>query len=69
MDYVILRLNPDVDVEEMKQSNSKSKYVHVYCERITIPLTNNKRWLALSNDCGASIKAFDKEGEIRRKSI
>ena len=33
-----LGLNPDVDVEEMKKSDSKSKYVHARCWRITIPL-------------------------------
>ena len=32
-------LNPDVDVEEMKKSDSKSKYVHGRCLRRTIPLT------------------------------
>ena len=31
--------NPDVDVEEMKKSDSKSKYVHGRCSRKTIPLT------------------------------
>jgi len=31
--------NPDVDVEEMKKSDSKSKYVHGRCWRFTIPLT------------------------------
>jgi len=31
--------NPDVDVEEMKKSDSKSKYIHGFCRRITIPLT------------------------------
>ena len=30
--------NPDVDVEEMKKSNSEAKYVHGGCVRITIPL-------------------------------
>ena len=30
--------NPDVDVEEMKKSDSKSKYVHGGCLRKTIPL-------------------------------
>ena len=30
--------NPDVDAEEMKESDSKSKYVHGDCWRITIPL-------------------------------
>ena len=35
----IAGLNPDVDVEEMKQSNSKSKFVHGGCVRCTIPLT------------------------------
>ena len=30
--------NPDVDVEEMKKSDSKSKYVHGVCWRTTIPL-------------------------------
>ena len=30
--------NPDVDVEEMKKSDSKSKYVHGHCWRETIPL-------------------------------
>ena len=28
----------DVNIEEMKKSNSKSKYIHCYCHRITIPL-------------------------------
>ena len=28
----------DVDIEEMKKSNSKSKYIHCYCFRETIPL-------------------------------
>ena len=31
--------NPDVDVEEMKKSDSKSKYVGGGCWRVTIPLT------------------------------
>ena len=31
--------NPDVDVEEMKKSDSKSKYVHVDCWRFTLPLS------------------------------
>jgi len=31
--------NPDVDVEEMKKSDSKSKYVHGRCHRWTISLT------------------------------
>ena len=31
--------NPDVDAEEMKKSDSKSKYVHARCWRKTIPLT------------------------------
>ena len=30
--------NPDVDDEEMKKSDSKSKYVHGRCGRLTIPL-------------------------------
>ena len=30
---------PDVGVQEMKQSDSKSKYVHGHCFRVTIPLT------------------------------
>ena len=30
---------PDVDVEEMKKSDSKSKYVHVDCLRLTFPLS------------------------------
>ena len=33
--------NADVDVEEMKESDSKSKYVHVNCERTTIHLNIN----------------------------
>ena len=32
-------LNPDVDDEEMNQSDSGSKYVHGRCRRWTIPLT------------------------------
>ena len=31
--------NPDVDLEEMKMSDSKSKYVHVDCWRLTFPLS------------------------------
>ena len=30
--------NPDVNIEEMKRSNSNSKYLFVYCERITVSL-------------------------------
>ena len=30
---------PDVDVEEMKKSDSKSKYLHGTCARLTMPLT------------------------------
>ena len=37
--YMVDGLNPDVDVEEMKKSDSKSKYVHGLCLRRTIPLT------------------------------
>ena len=36
-------LNPDVDVVEMNESNSKSKYVHAKCGRLTIPLKLQKR--------------------------
>ena len=36
--YDMLGLNPDVDVEEMKKSDSKSKYVHGRCLRKKIPL-------------------------------
>ena len=35
-------LNPDVHPEEMKKSDSKSKYVHVKCCRLIIPLTLEK---------------------------
>ena len=38
-------LNPDVDVEEMQKSDSKSKYVHASCWRLTIPLTTEIRRL------------------------
>ena len=38
-DYMVYGLNPDVDVEEMKKSDSKSKYVHGRCFRRSIPLT------------------------------
>ena len=31
---------PDVDAEEMKKSNSKSKYVHARCARLTIALVS-----------------------------
>ena len=31
----LLKLNADVDVEEMKKSDSKDKYVHSYCRRET----------------------------------
>ena len=36
--YLFFGGNPDVDVEEMKRSHSKSKYVHGSCWRRTIPL-------------------------------
>jgi len=35
----LLSLNPDIDVEEMKESDSKAKYVHGRCQRWTMPLT------------------------------
>ena len=35
----LLGLNPDIDVEEMKKSDSKAKYVHGRCQRWTMPLT------------------------------
>ena len=35
--------NPDVDLEEMKKSDSKSKYVHVDCCRLTFPLSLETR--------------------------
>ena len=38
MEYDLYGGNPDVDVEEMKKSDSKSKYVHGFCRRVTIPL-------------------------------
>ena len=38
-DYNLRGLNPDVDVEEMNKSDSKSKYVHSRCLRETIRLT------------------------------
>ena len=34
--------NPDVDPEEMKKSDSKSKYVHGKCNRWTYTLTLEK---------------------------
>ena len=37
--YHFLGLNHDIDVEEMEKSDSKSKYVHGWCRRRTIPLT------------------------------
>ena len=37
--YYFAGLNPDVDVEEMKKSDSKSKYLHGKCRRVTIALT------------------------------
>ena len=38
-DYEYHGMNPDVDVKEMKKSDSKSKYVHGRCWRRTYPLT------------------------------
>ena len=38
MNYV-LKLNADVDVEEMKKSDSKDKYVKCICQRKTVYLT------------------------------
>jgi len=37
-----LERNPDVDPEEMKKSDSSSKYVHGCCRRWTFPLTLEK---------------------------
>ena len=50
-------LNPDVDVEEMDESDSDSKYVHVQCERITIPLIlANKRTTANEDEMSDTAK-------------
>ena len=38
----LLELNADVDVEEMKKSNSKDKYVHCTCHRKTFHLSLSK---------------------------
>ena len=38
MNYV-MKLNADVDVEEMKKSDSKDKYVHSWCVSQTVHLT------------------------------
>ena len=46
--------NPDVDVEEMKKSDSKSKYVHVNCFRGTIPL---------------KLKTSENDGQTERESF
>ena len=46
--------DPDVDPEDMKKSDSKSKYVHCYCCRKTCSLTlekNKKKKFALKNFC------------------
>ena len=36
--HFIDKQNPDVDVDEMEKSNSRSKFVHVFCYRMTEPL-------------------------------
>ena len=46
--------NPDVDVEEMKKSDSKSKYVHGRCQRWTMPLTLAADDTDDSNEIGCS---------------
>ena len=46
--------NPDVDVEEMKKSDSKSKYVHGRCQRWTMPLTLATDDTDDSNEIGCS---------------
>ena len=33
--HSVFQLNPDVDVDEMKRSNSRSKFVHARCIRMT----------------------------------
>ena len=47
--------NPDVSAEEMKKSDSKSKYVHARCRRLTYSLTLRKKYgiarMALKNCC------------------
>ena len=46
--------NPDVDPEEMKKSDSKSKYVQCYCNRLTYYLKleeNKKKKFTLKNFC------------------
>ena len=61
----LIDVNPDVDVEEMKLSDSKSKYVHVNCMRNTIPLTLK------TNENGDETKNEEirKDGWLSRKDI
>ena len=42
--------NADVDVEEMKQSDSKDKYVHCICERKTVHLSLESKEYDLCED-------------------
>ena len=51
--------NPDVDIDEMKRSDSKSKYVHVRCLRFTIPLTLEQ----------SETKTADESFNIKNKSF
>ena len=47
--------NPDVSAKQMKKSDSKSKYVHARCRRLTYSLTLRKKFgmarMALKNCC------------------
>ena len=49
--YHFYGLNPDVDVVEMNESDSKSKFVHGACYRQTIPLKlqNKKSRIRIKN--------------------
>ena len=51
-------MNPDVDPEEMKKSDSKDKYVYCYCFRETIQLTLD------SNESSSESEISDQSSKI-----
>ena len=55
-------LNPDIDVEEMKKSDSKAKYFHGRCQRKTTPLTLATRRLTIPM---LMIQAVNFRGQIQ----
>ena len=64
--------NPDVDIEEMKKSNSKSKYIHCPFMRVTMPLKleSDQTSEAESEACSSQTVSVDGlENEIESATL